>query len=283
MTAPHLQRTGVSLRVVLAWLVHFYTATGLIAAAAIAVLLSGPATSPAEFRWAFVLMFTATLIDATDGTLARMVGVKEVTPHFDGRRLDDLTDFLTYTFLPLFLICRAELLPPGQSAWLLAPLLASAYGFCQVSAKTPDGYFLGFPSYWNIVAFYLYLLHLPGWLNLAIVLFFAAMTFLPCRYPYPTHRGHLNRITLYLSVIWAVLLVWILAKFPDQTLSAETSPDHSVRLSVLLSLSLPAYYLLQSWALSYHIWQRARRERIAAITDAEEKTRTSTPITGTRS
>src|SRR5437762_3256853 len=100
-------------------------------------------------------MFIATVIDATDGTLARLVNVKQVLPGFDGRRLDDLIDFQTYTSLPLLLIWRAELLPPGQDAWLLAPLLASAYGFCQVAAKTDDGYFLGFPSYWNIIAFYL--------------------------------------------------------------------------------------------------------------------------------
>ena len=96
-----------------------------------------------------------TIIDATDGTFARMVKVKEVLPHFDGRRLDDLIDFQTYTSLPLLLAWRAQLVPDGQEAWLLAPLIASAYGFCQVNAKTDDGYFLGFPSYWNIVVFYL--------------------------------------------------------------------------------------------------------------------------------
>ena len=51
--------------------------------------------------------------------------------------------------------------PRRGGAWLLVPLLASAYGFCQVEAKTDDHYFLGFPSYWNIVAFYLYVLRLP--------------------------------------------------------------------------------------------------------------------------
>src|SRR5207249_737286 len=112
------------------------------------------------FRWSFVLMLVATLIDATDGTLARRVRIKEVLPGFDGRKLDDLVDFLTYTTLPLLLIWRAQLLPAGQDAWLLCPLLASAYGFCQVAAKTADGYFLGFPSLWNVVAFYLYVLHL---------------------------------------------------------------------------------------------------------------------------
>ena len=96
--------------------------------------------SPASFRWAFVLMLVATIVDATDGTLARAVKVKEVLPRFDGRRLDDLIDFQTYTSLPLLLIWRANLLEGESPAWLLAPLLASAYGFCQTTAKTDDAY-----------------------------------------------------------------------------------------------------------------------------------------------
>ena len=100
---------------------------------------------PGAFRWSFLLMAAATIVDSTDGFLARKVRIKEVVPSFDGRRLDDLVDFLNYTFLPLLLIWRAGILPPGQEPWLFLPLLASAYGFCQVQAKTDDGYFLGLP------------------------------------------------------------------------------------------------------------------------------------------
>src|SRR4051812_1268765 len=157
----------------LAWGVHLYTALGAVAAAGMLVLLvRGGAAS---FRGTFLLMLVATIIDATDGTLARRVRVKEVLPGFDGRRLDDLVDWLTYTCLPLMLIWRAEILPPGQEAWLIAPLLASAYGFCQVSIKTDDGFFLGFPSLWNIVAVYLYVLDLPGSVALGVVLVLSAL------------------------------------------------------------------------------------------------------------
>src|SRR6185437_1874310 len=75
-----------------AWCVHFYTALGLAAAAAIAVLMVRG--GPDAFRWSFLLMLAATVVDATDGTMARRVGVKKVLPNFDGRKLDDLTDFL---------------------------------------------------------------------------------------------------------------------------------------------------------------------------------------------
>ena len=139
---------------------------GLVIAGAIAHLLVGD--HPERFRFAFLLMGLAVAIDSTDGWLARRARVKEVLPEFDGRRLDDIVDFLNYTFLPLLLVYQARVLPEAQSAWLLVPLVASAYGFCQSSAKTEDGFFLGFPSYWNLVAFYLYVLHyhawpLPGW------------------------------------------------------------------------------------------------------------------------
>ena len=204
----------------LAWCVHLYTALGLVLAAAIAVLLvRGGADG---FRGAFALMVVATVVDATDGTLARRVRVKQVLPGFDGRKLDDMTDFLTYTFLPLLRIWRAELLPAGQQGWLLLPLLASAYGFCQVSAKTDDGYFLGFPSYWNLVAFYLYALQpMPGWVSLALVVGLALLTFVPSRYLYPTQRGRLNRVTNVLGAVWAVLVLWIIWVLPTDRLPRD--------------------------------------------------------------
>jgi len=132
-------RNGIPL---LAWCVHAYTALGLVAAAAMAVLIVRGGA--AAFRATFALMLVATLIDATDGLLARAVRVKDVLPGFDGRQLDYLTDFLTYVALPLLLVWRAEILPPGREAWLIVPLLAGAYWFCQVEAKTDDGYFLVF-------------------------------------------------------------------------------------------------------------------------------------------
>src|SRR5258705_8256100 len=142
-----------------AWLVHLYTAMGLVCAAGMAVLIVRG--DDVSFRRAFMLMMLATAIDATDGWFARRARVKDVLPQFDGRELDDLIDFHTYTSLPLLLLWRAGTLPDGLAWLLILPLLASAYGFSQTNAKTDDGFFLGFPSSWNIVAFYLYTLNSP--------------------------------------------------------------------------------------------------------------------------
>jgi phosphatidylcholine synthase len=246
------------LRQVLGWGIHFYTALGLVAAAGMAVALLNP--SPASFKLAFLLMIVATLIDATDGTLARLVRVKEALPGFDGTRLDDLIDFQTYTSLPLLLIYQARLLPEGQEAWLVVPLLASAYGFCQVSAKTTDGYFLGFPSYWNLVALYLYLLQPAPEVSIGVLLLFAALTFVPIRYLYPARRGgRLNRLTNQLGVMWCALLVWILWRLPDNLTGARQADDLTALLTGL-SLLFPIYYLAASWATDLRRLSR-RRER----------------------
>lgn len=243
----------------LGWCVHFYTALGLVAAAAIAAFIVQG--EPEGYRRAFLLMIVATLIDATDGTFARRVRIKEVVPGFDGRRLDDIVDFLTYTSLPLLLIWRARLLPEGWEVSLLLPLLASAYGFCQVSAKTEDGYFLGFPSYWNLVAFYLYTLRpLPGWLSVGGVALLALLTFVPSRYLYPSQRGRLNQITVLLGVVWAVLLVLILWDMPATNAATENVP---IRRLAVLSLFFPAWYMAASWVITVRSW-RSRRERVRA-------------------
>lgn len=234
----------------LGWCVHFYTGLGLVMAAAIAVLLvQGGAEA---YRRAFLLMVAANLIDATDGTLARWVHIKEVLPGFDGRRLDDLVDFLTYTFLPLLLVWRAGLLPEHYDVLLLLPLLASAYGFCQTSAKTDDGYFLGFPSYWNLVAFYLYAFQpLFGWFSLSVVVAFALLTFVPSRYLYPTQRGRLNQFTSLLGTLWAIFLVWIIWNMPHE----------STRSLALLSFLFPVWYLGASWFISLRFCLRKQQRR----------------------
>jgi phosphatidylcholine synthase len=257
-TPDNLPGMNTHVKKTLAWGVHFYTGLGLVAIAGITVALVDG--QPAGMRWAFLLMFIATLVDATDGTLARAIKVKEVLPGFDGRRLDDLIDFQTYTTLPLFLIWRANLLDDAMQPWLLVPLFASAYGFCQVAAKTDDGYFLGFPSYWNIVAFYLYVLQMPAWLALGIILFLSLLTFLPALYLYPTHHGWLNRLTNYLGAPWGVLLVWIVWRLPSERIDGQNADD-TTRLLALVSLAFPIYYLVVSWYVTVKIHRRKRRRQ----------------------
>jgi phosphatidylcholine synthase len=240
----------------LGWSVHGYTALGLVAAALMAVLLVRG--GPASFRWCFWLMTAATIVDMTDGSLARLVHIKKVVPGFDGRRLDDIIDYLNYTFLPILLIWRAELMPAGQEGWLILALVASIYGFCQVQAKTDDGYFLGFPSLWNVVAFYLYVLPISAWGCLAIIVILAALTFAPCRYLYPSQPGRLNQVATLLGLVWALPLGWLLLSLPEST-SPRTDP--ALQRLAFISLFYPVFYLGASWIVTLRQWEGSRESR----------------------
>lgn len=253
-TKPRDIQTPTALERFLGWCVHSYTALGLVAAAWIAVLLVRG--GPDAIRWSFFLMWTATIVDATDGTLARRVRIKEVVPNFDGRRLDDLTDYLNYTFLPLLLVWRAQILPSGQDGWLILPLLASAYGFCQVQAKTDDGYFLGFPSLWNVVAFYLYAIPLGGWGSLAVLVGLALLTFVPSKHLYPSQPGLLNQVTMVIGVVWTALLGWLIWRLPT---SPGTPIDSATFNLTLISLFFPVFYMGVSWIISVIHWRKRMR------------------------
>jgi phosphatidylcholine synthase len=239
---PPQQQTAQPFRRLFAWSVHFYTACGALLAFAGVLAVAG-----GRYRDAFLLMVAATLVDATDGLLARLARVKEVTPGFDGARLDDIVDYLTFTFLPVFLLYHAGDLPAGW-AWVpvSAVLLSSAYGFAAADAKTSDNYFTGFPSYWNIVALYLHAAGMHPAMNAAVLLGLAGMVFVRIGYVYPSRTPVLRPLTIALAVIWGVLIVAIILLLPDVP-------------GWLLagSLFFPVYYTALSFAL------HARRRRTA--------------------
>ena len=128
---------------VTAWLVHAFTATGAVLA-----YLALEATIAGDTRQAFLWLVVATLVDAVDGALARLARVKERTPQFNGARLDDIVDYLTFVFVPVFILRHDGLLPAGGVGLAVAAavLLSSAYGFSREDAKTADHFFTGFPS-----------------------------------------------------------------------------------------------------------------------------------------
>ena len=109
-------------RRVLARGVHLLTASGAVLA-----VFAMIAIAEDELAQAALLMLAALFVDSIDGTLARAVGVLQHTPEINGRRLDDMVDYLNFVIVPVFFLWGAgSVLHPG---WLAAPVLASAYGF----------------------------------------------------------------------------------------------------------------------------------------------------------
>jgi phosphatidylcholine synthase len=227
-----------------AWMVHLYTATGVaVAFLTVVAVIEGDTV---EALW---LGLVAMVVDGTDGMLARHLQVKKRVPWFDGALLDNIVDYLTYAFTPMVLLWSAGYLGEGTSATVLAvvPLLASAYQFCRVDAKTDDHLFLGFPSYWNIAAFYVIVLDLQP-VSVAIVLLVCAvLVFVPIGYVYPSRTDLLRRLTLVLTTIWLASYAVLLVQLPDP------SP-----VWLAISLAYVVYYV----ALSLYL--TARRSRAAA-------------------
>jgi phosphatidylcholine synthase len=218
-----------------AWAVHAYTASGSIAAFAGTLAVTAD-----DYRAAFLWMLVATFIDATDGVLARLARVKERLPGFDGTRLDDIVDYLTYVFLPVLLLYHAGDLPQGAVglATASAVLLSSAYGFALVDAKTDDYFFTGFPSYWNIVALYLHVAGGPPALNAAVLLVLVALVFVRIGYVYPSRTPVLRGVTVGLGVVWAAMVVAMVLAMPAVP-----------RYLWIGSLFFPVYYFMLSFAL----------------------------------
>ena len=217
-----------------AWLVHIYTASGALCA-----FFGTLAVFNSRYREAFLLMALATFLDATDGVLARAASVKEVLPRFDGARLDDIVDYLTFVFLPALLLYQSGALPEKWAAPVVScMLLSSAYGFASSDAKTDDHFFTGFPSYWNIVALYLHAGRVPPAINAVILIALSVLVFLRTRYVYPSRTPTLRTLTLVLGSIWALLIIAVIFALPDVP-----------RTLVVASLFFPVYYTLLSFAL----------------------------------
>jgi phosphatidylcholine synthase len=211
--------------------VHLFTASG-----AVVGVLALLAVHAGDLRAASLWMLLAMAIDSFDGSLARAVGVAKVLPRFDGRRLDDIVDYLNYAIVPCVFLVAGGLLPHWWA--VVPPILASAYGFSQQDAKTEDDFFLGFPSYWNVIAILAWLLEVPPAPLAAILAAFALLVFVPLKYVYPSKLRAFKRTTYALTVLATLAVAW-----------SALEPERARELRVpQLALLYPAWYFgLSFW------------------------------------
>jgi phosphatidylcholine synthase len=226
--------------------VHLYTASGAVLALLILV-----AAFQGEAVKALWLMLASLIIDSTDGLLARRLRVSEALPFFDGAMLDNIVDYMTYVFAPMVLLWSGGYLPEGNAGVVFAalPLLASSYQFCRVDAKTDDHFFLGFPSYFNVVAFYA-IVFKPGPGTLATVLVVCSLlVFVPIRYVYPTRTIAFRKLSLTFTALWLVSYAVILVEMPE--------PDPMILGFSILYL---CYYFGLSLYLSARMFEAHREQ-----------------------
>ena len=222
-----------------AYLVHAYTASGVVFAFLAAAAMMADQPSP---QWVFVWLAVAFVVDATDGPLARRWKVKRYAPRIDGRTIDDIVDYLTFTFLPLLLMWRMDWLLDPSGLWVALAMAASVLGFANTGAKQEDeGFFLGFPSYWNVYAFYagLWVQWYSPLVPTVLLVALAVLTLLPVRFIYPNQAPAPWRSIVYAgAAVWLALLGVMLLTYPE-------APQVLFWISGLF----PAAYGLLSWWL----------------------------------
>ena len=231
-------------------LVHLYTASGAVLA--LLVLVAAFQNEAVTALW---LMLASLIIDSTDGLLARRFRVSEALPFFDGAMLDNIVDYMTYVFAPMVLLWSGGYLPSGHTGVVFAalPLLASSYQFCRVDAKTDDHFFLGFPSYFNVLAFYAIVFDPKPGLLAAVLVVCSLLVFVPIRYVYPTRTVAFRKLSLTFTALWLISYAVILLEMPE--------PDP-------LILGFSILYLFYYFGLSLYLSGKMLEARLEQETEA---------------
>jgi phosphatidylcholine synthase len=233
-------RNAVSLtRKALGYGAHIYTSTGAVWA-----FLTGLAIVQGNHALAFLWMTIAVFVDSTDGTLARWARVQQTAPGIDGGRMDDIVDYLNYTFMPVLLIWHAGWLPEPAWLWTMFPLIASLVAFSNVGAKEDDeGFFVGFPSYWNVFAFYTALCfrQAGAYVVLGAVLVLSVLSVVRLRFVYPSKAPRWKWLFVIGAVVWMVICLAMLPLYPNVpnwlVLLSMVYPFAYVVLSIYLDLT----------------------------------------------
>lgn len=235
------------------YLVHAYTTSTLLF-----VVLGMVWILEGRYELALLAMAITLVIDATDGTLARKHRVAQTAPAIDGSLLDNIVDFASYVVLPILFLLHAGLLL--QPMWAFATLLASssAYGFSRTTAKQSDaGFFVGFPSYWNVVVFYAYVLDLSPVFTSALVVGLSLFVFTGVRFLYVSRLRRGRLLHFVLGSIWGAALI--------ATLFIEPGPLRT--FLAYASLGYVVFYTLHSFVLDRQsrLEERARSPRTATV------------------
>jgi phosphatidylcholine synthase len=191
-----------------AFAVHIFTALG-------GALAFGALIYAVRHEWTamFLCLGIALIVDGIDGTIARHLHVKDLLPRWSGDVLDLVVDFVTYVFVPAYAISAGGLLPePFAIPGGIVIVVTGALYFADKAMKTDDHYFRGFPTLWNAVAFYLFVLKLPPWFAAMIVLALAIATFLPFKFLHPMRVMRLRMLNIVALALWSLLAVIALAR-----------------------------------------------------------------------
>jgi len=199
------------LQILLAWAVHLFTASGLIAG-----FMALVAMQEQDVRTAMLWLILAFIIDGIDGSFARICRVQEVLPNMDGKTIDYVVDFANFAIIPAYIFYQSDLVFDDWRLPLTSIiLLVSAIYYGKTGMVSDDKYFIGFPVLWNMVVYFLiFVFDFSSHINGALILFFAVAHFVPLKYIYPSQAQRWRMASSIIAALFFVLMCVTVYLFP---------------------------------------------------------------------
>lgn len=199
-------------RVALAWATHAFTLTGAIwASLAIVALYHG------DIKLMWLWLGIALVVDGVDGTFARAANVRKYAPSFDGATLDNIVDYLTWTFIPAaFIYLHIDYGTPTRGlVAMIFICVSSLFCYCNTFLKTDDYYFMGFPAAWNVVAVIMWIFATSPLTNSLLTLILGVLTVAPLTFVHPFRVTWLRPFNIAAVAVWTAVTAYMVALFPD--------------------------------------------------------------------
>ncbi|MDO4665016.1 MAG: phosphatidylcholine synthase [Actinomycetaceae bacterium] len=202
-----MSEKGLLGKQVAAWAVHAFTMSGLLWA-----MLAVHALFAHNYKLMWLYLGISLIVDAADGPMSRKCNVCGVIPWFSGTMMDNVIDYITWTFIPcLFMMIVLPLgsgILPAIAA--MAALSSSMFCYANTKMKSTDWYFVGFPAAWNVVAVILWLWGTGPVFNWIIIVLFTILAAIPWKWVHPFRVRRLRIFNATAAAIWVITTgIWV--------------------------------------------------------------------------
>jgi phosphatidylcholine synthase len=193
---------------------HVITLAGL-ACAALAIMAIVQNDASAAVRYSLLVL----LADRFDGTLARVLRVREKFPSVSGEVLDTITDLVGLTFVPMVFFWSQGIFVEGLGLYLaIAATMTASWKYSRKERFLEMGYSVGAPPIFFSI-FLCYFLDLPPIISTIYAAGLIILVLSPIKYPITslvtTHwQPGYKSLTNYLTIIFFVPVFIMLESAP---------------------------------------------------------------------
>ncbi|OEZ33155.1 phosphatidylcholine synthase [Francisella endosymbiont of Amblyomma maculatum] len=245
-----------TLQKIYAWLVHLFTSLGAVFGilaiifsieAAKTILLGQTDLHHYYIKLSMFSIIMAIFIDSIDGSLARLVDIKKLAP-LDGSLLDNIIDFTTYSIVPCIWIYVSAIV---SQQWLIPIIImitiSSSYQFCQLNAKTNDHFFVGFPSYWNVIVIYMLCFQSSQLINEITIIILSIFSFIPIKYIYLSRTEYISKSKFVKTFTFIFTMLAAIVTFLAVLLYPLKTPTPLITIILMFSI----FYIFFSLKLNF--------------------------------